>query len=60
MDGVRKTYQVGGDEVAALDHVDLTVEPDEITSVHLHHAPATPDRPGTFVRSDPEARNRFA
>jgi putative ABC transport system ATP-binding protein len=33
METVRKTYQVGGDEVVALDHVDLTVRPDEIVAL---------------------------
>jgi putative ABC transport system ATP-binding protein len=33
MEGVRKTYRVGGDEVVALDHVDLTVTPGEIVAL---------------------------
>jgi putative ABC transport system ATP-binding protein len=30
MEGVRKTYEVGGEEVVALDHADLTVQQGEI------------------------------
>ncbi len=33
MEGVRKTYQVGEDEVVALDHADLTVGHDEIVAL---------------------------
>ncbi len=33
MDGVRKTYEVGDDEVVALDHADLTVGSDEIVAL---------------------------
>ena len=33
MEGVRKTYRVGGDEVVALDHVDLAVAAGEIVAL---------------------------
>jgi putative ABC transport system ATP-binding protein len=33
MEGVRKTYRVGDDEVVALDHVDLSVAADEIIAL---------------------------
>ena len=33
MQGVRKTYEVGGEEVVALDHADLTVGGDEIVAL---------------------------
>ena len=33
MAGVRKTYRVGGDEVVALDHVDITVAAGEIVAL---------------------------
>jgi len=33
MEGVRKTYQVGDEEVVALDHADLTVASDEIVAL---------------------------
>ena len=33
MEGVRKTYQVGDEEVVALDGVDLTVGADEIVAL---------------------------
>jgi putative ABC transport system ATP-binding protein len=33
MEGVRKTYQVAGDEVVALDHADLDVEAGEIVTL---------------------------
>lgn len=33
LDAVRKTYEVGGDEVVALDHADLVVEQDEIVAL---------------------------
>ena len=33
MEGVRKTYQVGDQEVVALDHADLTIGRDEIVAL---------------------------
>ena len=33
MEGVRKTYEVGDEEVVALDHADLTVGSDEIVAL---------------------------
>ena len=33
MEGVRKTYKVGDEEVVALDHADLTVGSDEIVAL---------------------------
>jgi putative ABC transport system ATP-binding protein len=33
MTGVRKTYRVGGDEVVALDHVDITIAAGEIVAL---------------------------
>ena len=33
LEAVRKTYEVGGDEVVALDHADLVVEQDEIVAL---------------------------
>ncbi len=33
MKGIRKTYRVGGDDIVALDHVDLTIGSDEIVAL---------------------------
>ena len=33
MKGIRKTYRVGGDDIVALDHVDLTIGADEIVAL---------------------------